>query len=250
MRRFVLLFVSTIAITVALAGVALAEPVGEAEPNDSIAQAQDIDRYFDLSNNAGIDNSTTVPHATITQRSVYPSDASSYDYYSFTVPQAGVSTTGVFDIDNTSSYWDSYLRLYDESGNLLSENDDSSSLDPGSGRTIQDSYLQYTFQRAGTYYIKVSKFLDSPISHQGLFYDLNVSIPNHSEIVAPTVAISSPEPGGILSGTTNVSANASDNRGVSGVQFELDGSDLGGEDTEAPTRCPGIRPPAPTGTTR
>jgi hypothetical protein len=37
-----------------------------------------------------------------------------------------------------------------------------------------------------------------------------------------------------VSGTTGVSANASDNVGVAGVQFLLDGANLGAEDTSAP----------------
>ncbi len=51
---------------------------------------------------------------------------------------------------------------------------------------------------------------------------------------APTASISSPASGSTVSGTVPVSANASDNVGVSGMQFRLDGSNLGGEDTEAP----------------
>jgi hypothetical protein len=49
----------------------------------------------------------------------------------------------------------------------------------------------------------------------------------------PTVAITAPT-GGTVSGTTIVSANASDNVGVAGVQFRLDGANLGAEDTTSP----------------
>ena len=37
-----------------------------------------------------------------------------------------------------------------------------------------------------------------------------------------------------MSGTVTVTATASDNVGVVGVQFRLDGADLGAEDTAAP----------------
>src|SRR5207245_1066495 len=47
----------------------------------------------------------------------------------------------------------------------------------------------------------------------------------------PTVAITSPTAGAIVAGTITVSADASDNVGVVGVQFKLDGNDLGMEDT-------------------
>src|SRR5919197_552102 len=50
----------------------------------------------------------------------------------------------------------------------------------------------------------------------------------------PTVSITSPAPGSMVSGTINVTASASDNVGVAGVQFMLDGGNLGAEDTSAP----------------
>src|SRR5258708_3184890 len=51
----------------------------------------------------------------------------------------------------------------------------------------------------------------------------------------PTVSISSPAAGATVSGTgVFITANASDNVGVAGVQFKLDGVNLGPEDTTAP----------------
>src|SRR5438105_4491268 len=50
----------------------------------------------------------------------------------------------------------------------------------------------------------------------------------------PSVAITSPAANASVSGTVSVSANASDNVGVVGVQFKLDGAVLGAEDTSAP----------------
>src|SRR5438876_7095463 len=50
----------------------------------------------------------------------------------------------------------------------------------------------------------------------------------------PTVSITSPASGSTVSGTINVTASASDNVGVAGVQFMLDGGNLGAEDTSAP----------------
>jgi chitodextrinase len=50
----------------------------------------------------------------------------------------------------------------------------------------------------------------------------------------PSVALTAPAAGATVSGTTTVSADASDNVGVAGVQFELDGAPLGAEDTTAP----------------
>src|SRR5205085_816534 len=50
----------------------------------------------------------------------------------------------------------------------------------------------------------------------------------------PTVSITAPASGSTVSGSTTVSASASDNVGVVGVQFRLDGAALGAEDTTAP----------------
>jgi chitodextrinase len=50
----------------------------------------------------------------------------------------------------------------------------------------------------------------------------------------PSVAITAPSGGATVSGTVSVTAAASDNAGVAGVQFKLDGSNLGAEDTSSP----------------
>jgi len=50
----------------------------------------------------------------------------------------------------------------------------------------------------------------------------------------PTVAITAPSVGALVTGSVAVSANASDNVGVAGVQFKLDGTNLGTEVTQAP----------------
>ena len=51
---------------------------------------------------------------------------------------------------------------------------------------------------------------------------------------APTVAITSPGSGSSLKGKIKVTASASDSDGIAGVQFQLDGQNLGSEDTVAP----------------
>jgi hypothetical protein len=51
----------------------------------------------------------------------------------------------------------------------------------------------------------------------------------------PTVSVTSPANGATVSGTSStVSASASDNVGIAGVQFRLDGANLGSEDTSSP----------------
>jgi len=55
-----------------------------------------------------------------------------------------------------------------------------------------------------------------------------------SSPAAPTVSITSPASGAAVGGTISVTATASDDVGVVGVQFRLDGAYLGAEDTTAP----------------
>ena len=56
-----------------------------------------------------------------------------------------------------------------------------------------------------------------------------------SDTTPPSVSVSAPANGATVNGTTvTVSASASDNVGVAGVQFKVDGANLGAEDTSAP----------------
>src|SRR5439155_13781468 len=57
---------------------------------------------------------------------------------------------------------------------------------------------------------------------------------NAADTTSPTVSITAPANGAPVSGTISVTANASDNVGVAGVQFKLDGANLGTEDTAVP----------------
>jgi hypothetical protein len=54
------------------------------------------------------------------------------------------------------------------------------------------------------------------------------------DAIPPTVSISAPAAGATVSGTVNVSANAGDNVAVVGVQFQVDGANLGLEVMVAP----------------
>ena len=51
----------------------------------------------------------------------------------------------------------------------------------------------------------------------------NVTVDN-PDTTAPTVSLTGPAEGATVSGTVTLSANASDNVGVAGVQFKVDGS--------------------------
>jgi alpha-mannosidase len=64
--------------------------------------------------------------------------------------------------------------------------------------------------------------------------DMNTAIDNAADTTKPVVNITSPTGGATVSSTITVSAAASDNVGVAGVQFTVDGANLGSEDTTSP----------------
>ena len=61
-----------------------------------------------------------------------------------------------------------------------------------------------------------------------------ICLPFFCDGTPPTVAITSPASGATVSGTITITANASDNVGVAGVQFKRNGTNIGGEDTTSP----------------
>jgi hypothetical protein len=64
----------------------------------------------------------------------------------------------------------------------------------------------------------------------------------------PAVSLQSPANGSLIAGSVTVSASATDNASVAGVQFRLDGSNLGAEDTTAPYAIAWTPSPATNGT--
>ncbi|MBX9788919.1 MAG: DUF4214 domain-containing protein [Pirellulales bacterium] len=167
--------------------------VTEVEQNNSIADGQNIDQYFNLNaspnigDTAGIDTSLTVPHATI-----LGTGDGSFDFYTFTVgsASAGSPVKGTFDIDFTTGGADTFIQLFDEAGNLLSQNDDSALINgAGGSATTNDSFLTFNFTAPGKYAIKIGAFNAggaSPIPLQnGENYTLQVSLEEHPILLNP-----------------------------------------------------------------
>ena len=63
--------------------------------------------------------------------------------------------------------------------------------------------------------------------------DIQVNVNNVPDMESPVINLLSPAAGNV-SGTVNITANATDNKGVVGVQFLLNGANLGSEDLSAP----------------
>ncbi|MEY2571560.1 MAG: hypothetical protein QOE63_1910, partial [Acidimicrobiaceae bacterium] len=78
-----------------------------------------------------------------------------------------------------------------------------------------------------------------PLSPTEVTTDMNTGVgggtaPPPADTTPPTVALSAPAAGATVSGTTKVTATASDDVGVQSVQFKLGAQDLGAADTTSP----------------
>ena len=166
------------------AGGALAADIQAVEPNNTIADAQSIDNDFTVGANPDILNADTWPWVSISA-----SGDGTFDYYSFSVPAAGV--TGVFDIDygsGSGGSLDTQLCLYDEDGTFLEGNDDwTTTAGAGGSVSSEDSYIEVEFSAAGTFVIAVGEFPSScqqggmagNSPDEGDTYELQVSLSEH-----------------------------------------------------------------------
>lgn len=118
---------------------------------------------FDLIENGDITSSTLIPHATVNG----VTSGAGREYYAVSV-DAGDRL--IFDIDYGS--FDSVMILSDASGATLAFNDDDSG-DPGS--LPANSFLDYTFNQAGTYFLAVGSYGGNEVPPAGETYALHVS---------------------------------------------------------------------------
>src|ERR1041384_4281171 len=94
-----------------------------------------------------------------------------------------------------------------------------------SGATYMVRAVKLENTRSGSYYN----------ASQGYFWSAGGAPPPPSDTAPPTISLSAPANNLTVSGSSvAVSASASDNVGVVGVQFKLDGANLGPEDLLAP----------------
>jgi hypothetical protein len=110
-----------------------------------------------------------------------------------------------------------------------------------------DSALKQTFATApytyswntaqaisGTHTLSAKAYDGAGNSTTSAIVSITVAAVTASDTTPPQVAITSPAPGSTVSGTVVFSANASDNIGIAGVQFKIDGIAIGAEDTTSP----------------
>ena len=63
---------------------------------------------------------------------------------------------------------------------------------------------------------------------------ISITVSDQPDTTSPTAVVTSPTSGQVVSGTVALTATASDNFAVVGVQFQVDGVNVGAEDTAAP----------------
>ncbi|PYN28692.1 MAG: hypothetical protein DMD98_21940, partial [Candidatus Rokuibacteriota bacterium] len=125
------------------------------------------------------------------------------------------------------------VRLYVNGAEAVSQAQ-TAALTPTAG-TLQigaDSYTGENF--AGR--IDEVRIYNRALSAAEIQTDMNTGAggPPPSDTTPPTVAVTAPAAGATVFSLVRVSASASDNVGVAGVQFVLDGAPLGAEATSAP----------------
>ncbi|MBD3245985.1 MAG: PEP-CTERM sorting domain-containing protein [Candidatus Omnitrophica bacterium] len=179
--KVLILIALTVGIMCTSGQAAEALMIPEVEPNDSFADAMNLDPYFSVGANSDIVDSATVPWV-----SVSGTGNDTYDYYSFTVPFAG--SQGIFEIDygyGVGGSIDPILLLYASPYNQLDGDDDSNPAWGAGGSTSWlDSYLPhgggwYTFHSPGLYYLRVSEWSRGPVRPGGT-YTLQASVSGHS----------------------------------------------------------------------
>jgi len=137
------------------AASAVAAPILELEPNNTIAGAQVIpSSAFTTPVPATVFNPPGYPTATVAGLG----GANDVDFFAFTA----AGGNAYFDIDDDPFTIDSILALFDSAGTLLAYGDDSDPKDPGSADG-RDSFLGvFALPGPGIYYLAVSTFANFP----------------------------------------------------------------------------------------
>src|SRR3989338_3129828 len=108
------------------------------------------------------------------------------------------------------------------------------------GYVDSNDLADYTISRVQLSQLEVSHPIDIEIEYKD-YYLKAVYKDTGSDITPPIVSLTAPAGGATVSGTVTLSANASDPStgsgqvsGVAGVQFKVDGTNVGAEDTTSP----------------
>lgn len=157
--------------------------LGPDATNNSIATAYDISDNFSLTEDPNIFDSTSVLHTTVNA-----TGNGLGGYYAINLAAGTVLTIDIDGIADPNVH-DSWVRLLDSNGEVVTENDDGGG-DPGS-TSNRDSSTVFVVQETGTYYILEGSWTpDAPggwteAVPEGSTYTLNVSVEFPPEPVQP-----------------------------------------------------------------
>jgi hypothetical protein len=146
-----------------------------------------------------------------------------YDDFYITVSSTPTSIVAVLDSVGTDDF-DLYYK-YGSTATTSSYNMKSTSASGDESLTLSSTYL-----KTGTHYFRVWRYGGTGTD----YYYFKVTVAGgSSDTTAPTVSVTAPTAGATVTGTTTISATASDNVGVTSVDFYVD-SVLKGSDTSSP----------------
>ncbi|ESQ90087.1 hypothetical protein ABAC460_09980 [Asticcacaulis sp. AC460] len=143
--------------------------------HDTLANAIHLaPSVFGLNPDDNVFRSDSQAHTTITG-----TGNGTYDMYSFVVAQPGTVVT--FDIDQSANL-DAFIELFNAAGTRFNSDDQASITEGGAGSATQDDpFLNIVFIEAGTYYIRVGKWLSGTTSaplDAGSAYTLHLTMNN------------------------------------------------------------------------
>jgi hypothetical protein len=157
--------------------------------------------------------------------SVTTTSTGKYDDFYITVSSTPVSITAVLDTVSTDD-----LDVYYKFGSKASSTSYNLKADTASGD--ENLALTSTYLKTGTHYFRVQRYGGTGTD----YYYFTVTVTTGGgggDTTAPTTSITAPAAGATVSGTTTISASASDAVGVTKVEFYID-SVLKGTDTSSP----------------
>ncbi len=157
--------------TFVLSDDAIAPPPTDGESNDTIATA--------IATGLSANNSSlTIEGAALDQQRTPAVDRTEdVDMYSVElaagdVLQLDVDARAIFDSNESP---DTILRVFDAEGNQVAQSDDDAAPDELFAPGRQDSFIEYTAEAAGTYYVGVSSFGNGEFGFDNAPYDPNVA---------------------------------------------------------------------------
>ncbi len=146
-----------------------------------------------------------------------------------------VSGTGTVTVSASDNVGVSAVELYVD-GTLVDGAENLTGINQSATPTFSTSLSWYSNLFSNGTHTLTAKAYDGLGNNIGTSSPVTVTVSNGAaDSTPPTVSLTAPSSGATVSGSSvTVSASASDNVGVAGVQFKLDGTNLNPEDTSSP----------------